>query len=139
MTFCRNQTTRSFSYIVIPVVALLLLYFVIRIAVTLALRDHEKWLDKRHGRISRSGYAPENTSRPIRRPTLGRLVQQRWARFSMMSSNIVGDLVVGRHWAAGSIQGGALMYGTPRIIRNCQPEVSIVRWWLQQSKTPLSV
>ena len=31
------------------------------------------------------------------------------------------------------------MWGTPRSIRICHPDVSIVRWWNQQSITPLSV
>lgn len=63
--FLQKSDNPIILYVVIPVVALLLLYFVIRIAVTLALRDHEKWLETRRDQASRSRYPSEQHFPPI--------------------------------------------------------------------------
>lgn len=44
----------------------------------------------------------------------------------VLSVRVVRDLVAGRHGPSGSTQGGALIWGDPRTILICQPEVSIV-------------
>ena len=55
-----NATT---IYLVITLVALVLLYLVIRLAVMHALRDHEKWAEARSIRASRNTY-PEGQHYP---------------------------------------------------------------------------
>ena len=55
-----NATT---IYLVITLVALVLLYLVIRLAVMHALRDHEKWSEARRIRASRTTY-PEGQHYP---------------------------------------------------------------------------
>src|SRR5688572_8951465 len=60
-------------------------------------------------------------------------------RRAMRSRLRVGDFVTGRHFTCASHQYGPFTYGMPSIMRICQPPVSMVRWWNQQSNTPLSV
>ena len=55
-----NPTT---YFLLIPLVALVLLYLVVRLAVMHALRDHEKWAEARRIRASRNTY-PEGQHYP---------------------------------------------------------------------------
>src|SRR5674476_1381011 len=58
---------------------------------------------------------------------------------AQISAIRAGDPTARCHVGLRSSHGGALISGTPLRIRISQPEVSIVRWWNQQSNTPLSV
>jgi hypothetical protein len=53
--------------------------------------------------------------------------------------NRTGDFVTGRHCIEASHQKGPRTSGIPNRIRTVHPLESIVRWWYQQSSTPLSV
>lgn len=72
--FCKNATMDDFLqksdnpiilYVVIPAAAILILYIIIRIAVTLALRDHEKWMEKRRLNAARNTYPSRQAFPPI--------------------------------------------------------------------------
>ena len=52
-------------YVVVPVVALLVLYLVIRVAVTLSIRDHERRLESRRFEAARTRCPAERAFPPI--------------------------------------------------------------------------
>jgi hypothetical protein len=61
--FLQKSLDPMILYVVVPALAILVLYIVIRIAVTQSLRDHEKWVEKRRERASRMSY-PNNQAFP---------------------------------------------------------------------------
>ncbi len=67
----------------------------------------------------------------------------RWSgipvQFRLRALMRVRALLTGFHLPVGSSQGGAFRCGAPRIIWTCQPDESMVRWWNQHNRTPLSV
>ncbi|MBB5634043.1 hypothetical protein BKA04_002266 [Cryobacterium mesophilum] len=63
--FLQKSDNPIILYIVIPAVAILVLYQIIRIAITLALRDHERWLEKRRIKAARTTYPVGQAFPPI--------------------------------------------------------------------------
>lgn len=63
--FLQNSDNPIILYIVIPAVAILVLYLIVRIAITLALRDHERWLEKRRTKAARTTYPAGQAFPPI--------------------------------------------------------------------------
>jgi len=58
--FLEKSANPIILFVVVPCVALLLLYFVIRMAVGFALRDHQKWIEKTRAQM--------DTGRPASAP-----------------------------------------------------------------------
>ena len=58
------------------------------------------------------------------------------SRWVMAATARMRDPGAGRQ-SGGPSPGGGMMWGLPLIMRICQPEVWMVRWWYQHSSTPV--
>ncbi len=63
--FLQKSLDPMILFVVLPAVAILISYIVIRVAVTLSLRDHVRWLEKRREWLTRNSYPNAQAYPPI--------------------------------------------------------------------------